>query len=126
MTLVRRCLLTLVVGGGLVLIALLAIGGPRWGAAWSLLSGGYPTSDRVLALLEIVVWLVVAGVVIGLLVWSLRAVSIPQLGTRRRALEAVAILLAGCIIFLGGVSRHASLSAGPTGGSVTEATHLAP
>jgi hypothetical protein len=121
---IRRFLLVAVAGGGLVLFAVLAMGVPHWGAAWALVTGGYPTSDRVLDLLEMVVWIVVACVVVALVIWTVRVIERPRTGTHRRGLEAFAILLAGVIILLGGISRHDSLNAGPRGGSVGEVTTL--
>jgi hypothetical protein len=118
----RRSLLPIVVTAMQVAAAIVVLGVPHPGDVIGFLMGSVPTLGQAVAMLQALLWAVVAGSALVSLWLGLRQA---RLALRMRTLRqawAGAVVVVGCCVLLAGVAhRLATPGETMTGGSVQEA-----
>lgn len=124
----RNPLSTILIAGMLLVAAIVTLGKPDFGLAGQFLSGIYPSEDAAVALISIICYALVFGIVAIAVFQGFRSVSEGQL-VHQRSARALLFFLAGMVVLgLGTANRIAYKYAICCGGApqyVQEAQNLA-
>src|SRR5580704_17062049 len=114
-------------GSGLGAIVVLAFGGaaigrPDFAEAVAFFSGRSLSWPGAIAVVGLCVWLILLGVVLGLVITAARTVEARQRNPHRGGNDVILLLVAGLVVFGVGMVHHLEASAHQCCGSVQEAS----